>query len=344
MTWAPLLLADRSASLRYLVLTELLGKTGQEEANELDTLRKEDPIVKSLLALQGEGGKWKQIDQAGFTIGGAVRGTSAALMRLGYLGFTTSHPAVKRGTEYLFSKQRRDGSWPLPERVSDFEFTSGPYTMTPVQTSVPLLALAMCGLAEDPRAERGYDWLMEAKLEDGTWPAGKVHEVFVRIAGYRRLPHSEWGCRTNTTQALLCLAYHAKRAKGSEARQALDHLLARETRDRGNLGFNVARYLGFEPFRGALTYHARFDPALVLSLCSQVGAYRSDSRVEGLIQWLVEQQGPYGLWDYEPNPEATRWVTFEILRSLRGIDDGADWFSTKKRTTFRAYPKKGRRF
>ena len=344
MTWAPLLLADRSASLRYLVLTELLGEFEEKEAKELEDLRKEDPIVKSLLALQNEGGKWKEIDQAGFTIGGAVRGTSAALMRLGYLGFGMSHPAVRSGAEYLFSKQRKDGSWPLPERVSDFEFTKGPYTMTPVQTSVPLQALAMCGFAEDPRAERGYEWLMENRLEDGSWPAGKVDEVFVRIAGYRRLPHSEWGCRTNTTQALLCLAYHNKRATETEAQQALDHLLARETRDRSNLGFSVARYLGFEPFRGALTYHARFDPALVLSLCTKVGANTSDKRVEELIDWLTQQQGAYGLWDYEPNPEATRWVTFDILRSLQAIDSSADWVSTKKRSKFRAYPKKKKRY
>lgn len=344
MTWAPLLLADRSANLRYLVLKELLGKAGEEEARELKELRLEDPIVRSLLALQSEGGKWRQIDQAGFTIGGPVRGTSAALMRLGYLGFTTDLPAVKTGVEYLFSKQRRDGSWPLPERVSDFEFTKGPYTMTPVQTSVPLLALAMCGIDGDPRSERGYEWLMATRLEDGTWPAGKVDDVFVRIAGYRRLPRSEWGCRTNTTQALLCLAYHEGRARSIAAREALDHLLARETRDRSNLGFNVARYLGFEPFRGALTYHARFDPALVLSICSQVGANRSDKRVEDLVEWLLKQQGPYGLWEYEPNPEATHWVTFDILRSLRGIDDTTDWFSTKKQSKFKAYPKKTRRF
>ncbi len=344
MTWGPLLLADRSANLRYLVLAELLGKAAEEEAMELSALREEDPIVKSLLALQGEGGKWKQLDQAGFTIGGAVRGTSAALMRLGYLGFTASNPAVKRGAEYLFSKQRKDGSWPLPERVSDFEFTKGPYTMTPVQTSVPLLALAMCGFAEDPRSERGYEWLVETRLEDGTWPAGKVDEVFVRIAGYRRLPRSEWGCRTNTTQALLCFAHHRKRAKENEARRALDHLLSRETRDRGNLGFNVARYLGFEPFRGALTYHARFDPALVLSICSKVGANRSDKRVEELIEWLLQQQGPYGLWDYEPNPEVSRWVTFDVLRSLQGIDDSTHWFSAKTREKFRAYPPKKKRF
>lgn len=345
MTWVPLLLADRSPSLRYLVLTELLGReTEDKEVKELAAHRKEDPLVATLLSLQKENGNWKDLDQAGYTIGGSVRATAAALMRLGYLGMDKQHPAVKRGAEYLFSKQRKDGSWPLPERVSDYEYTRGPYTMTPVQTSIPLLGLIMCGFGEDPRSELAFDWLIERRNDDGTWPAGKVEDVFVRIAGYRRLSHSQWGCRTNTTQSLLCFAYHPKRRNDSEARQALDHLLGRETRERNNLGFNVARYIGVEPHRGGLTYHAKFDPALMLNLCSRVGANRTDSRVEDLIRWILGQQGQYGLWEYSPHPEVTRWVSFDILRSLSLIDNSSEWVSTKQRKQFTPYPSRKKRF
>jgi len=345
MTWVPLLLADRSPSLRYLVLTELLGRdTEDREVQELAGLRSEDPLIATLLRLQREKGNWKDIDQAGYTIGGSIRATSAALMRLGYLGIRSDHPTVRSGVEFLFSKQRKDGSWPLPERVSDFEFTRGPYTMTPIQTSIPLLGLVMCGYSDDPRAERAFDWLMEKRNDDGTWPAGKVEDVYVRIAGYRRLSHSQWGCRTNTTHALLCLAYHPTRRRSPDARQALDHLLGRETRERNNLGFNVARYIGVEPHRGALTYHAKYDPALILDICSKVGANRSDPRVEELIEWIVNQQGPYGLWEYTPHPEVSRWISFDILRALERIDDSTDWISTKKRKHFVPYPRKKKRF
>jgi hypothetical protein len=345
MTWVPLLLADRSPSLRYLVLTELLGRPNDDaEVNELRNLREEDPLITTLLSLQKEKGNWKKLDQAGYTIGGSVRATTAALMRLGYLGLDKEHPAVQRGAKYLFSKQRKDGSWPLPERVSDYEYTRGPYTMTPVQTSVPLLGLVMCGYDDDSQIERAFDWLIEKRNDDGTWPAGKVEDVYVRIAGYRRLPHSEWGCRTNTTQALLCFSYHAKLRKSSEARQALDHLLGRETRDRNNLGFNTARYIGVEPHRGALTYHAKFDPALILTICSKVGANRNDARVNDLISWILNQQGEYGLWEYIPHPEVSRWISFDILRSLKNIDDSTEWVSTKKRKRFTPYPKKKKRF
>jgi hypothetical protein len=345
MTWIPLLLADRSPSLRYLVLTELLDyDTKDREVQELDALRVDDPLLATLLGLQKEKGNWKDLDQAGYTIGGSIRATSAALMRLGYLRLDRDHPAIRRGAEYLYSKQRKDGSWPLPERVSDFEFDKGPYTMTPVQTSIPLLGLVMSGYAEDPRSELAFEWLMDRLNEDGTWPAGKVHDVYVRIAGYRRLSHSQWGCRTNTTQSLLCFAYHPHRRSSPEARQALDHLLGRETRDRNNLGFNVARYIGAEPHRGGLTYHAKFDPALILDICSKVGANRTDPRVEELTQWIREQQGEFGLWEYAPHLEVTRWISFDVLRSLKNIDDSTEWITTKQRRKFASYPRKKKRF
>ncbi len=345
MTWVPLLLADRSPSLRYLVLTELLGRPKEDaEVKELEELRREDPLITTLLSLQKEKGNWKNLDLAGYTIGGSVRATTAALMRLGYLGLDKNHPAIQRGAEYLFSKQRRDGSWPLPERVSDYEYTRGPYTMTPVQTSIPLLGLVMCGYDEDPRIERAFDWLVERRNEDGTWPAGKVEDVYVRIAGYRRLPHSQWGCRTNTTQALLCFSYHKTRRKSAEAHRALDHLLGRETRDRNNLGFNIARYIGVEPHRGALTYHAKFDPSLILDICSRVGANRTDNRVDDLISWILNQQGEFGLWEYMPHPEVSRWISFDILRSLKNIDNSTEWISTKQRKHFTPYPTKKKRF
>ena len=345
MTWMPLLLADRSPCLRSLVLTQLMGRSKDDsEVLELNTLREKDPFVSSLLSIQTEMGSWKSLDQAGFTIGGSVRATSAALMRLAYLGFSKDHASVRNGVEYLFSKQREDGSWPLPERVTDEFEGRGPYTMTPIQTSVPLLSIAMCGYADDSRAEGGYEWLLKHRLNDGTWPAGKVNEVFVRIAGYRRLPHSTWGCRTSTTQSLMCFAYHPTRRLSDVAREALNHLLGRETRERDNLGFNVARFIGIEPHRGGLTYHAKFDPGLVLDICARLGADKQDVRVKALVDWVVDQQGEYGLWEYLPFPVASRWVSFDLLRSLSQIDDETDWVSTKPRIKFRAYKKRTKRF
>ena len=105
MSWIPLLLADTSPNLRYLVLKHLLDE--QEEAEELESIRLEDPIVKKLIAEQNPDGSWSQESLDGNAPHGKMQVTSQALTRLGYLEL--DHPAVSKAAEYLFSQQQRDG-------------------------------------------------------------------------------------------------------------------------------------------------------------------------------------------------------------------------------------------
>jgi len=345
MTWAALLLSDPSPCLRKLVLQELLRRPdGDSELRELTKLRDEDPVSSQLLHSQLDDGSWKATSVSGGASSERVSSTSRALTTLGFLGYDSDHPAIKRGAEYVFSKQRHDGSWPLPGIWENEEPTCKGYTMIPLQTAIPLRGIAACGLALDSRAERAYEWLLSHALEDGSWPTGTAGDVYGGVAGYRRLPHSRWGCRSNTTASLLCLARHPTRRTSSEARRALDMLIARETRERFELGFEVARIVGVEQSRGFLTYHARFDMALVLDLCWRVGADKSDDRVRELIDYIRKQQGAYGLWEYLPHPEASRWVTFDILRSLGHLDKSTDWLTMEPRTPFRTYPKRAKRY
>jgi hypothetical protein len=343
MTWVPLLLADSSPCLRSLVLRELMHRPKDDpEVQELTALRDTDPLVSDLFAMQAADGSWKGGDLA--WRGGKVSPTCLALMRLGYLGFDAEHPVVRKGADYLFSQQRDDGSWPLPQGQTD-PGNEG-YTMMPLQTALPLRSVAACGYATDPRAERGYTWLLEQRLPDGAWPTGIASGNYGYVAGYRRLAHSRWGCRSNTTGALLCLALHPEQRHSPEARRALDLLLGRETQEAHTLGFEVARLVGAEPTRGFLTFYARFDLAQILDLCWRVGADPDDERVADISDFVQTLQGPYGLWDYTAQPKASRWVTLDLLRSLSRLHKkkANDWISLEPRTPFQAYPKRARRY
>jgi len=342
MTWAALLLADPSPCLRMLVLRDVFRRPDDDpELRELAGLRETDPLVADLVGLQAPDGFWKG------GMHGKLQATSLALMRLGYLGLGPDHPAVQRGAEALFSLQREDGAWPLPDVREETEERTG-YSMMPLQTAIPLRGLAACGYTTDPQAERAYNWLLAQRLPDGAWPTGIASGNYGYVAGYRRLAHSRWGCRSNTTGALICLALHPTRRACPEARRALDLLLGRETREQHTLGFEVARLVGVEPARGFITYYARFDLALVLDLCWHVGATGDDERIAELAEFVRGLQGPYGLWEYTPRPQAARWVTFDLLRSLSRLDGGgeggADWLSFEPRTPFRTYAKKVRRY
>jgi hypothetical protein len=264
-------------------------------------------------------------------------------MRLGYLGFGPEHPAVRRAAEYVLSQQQTDGSWAIPRGGGEGGEHEG-YAMVPLQTAIPLRGLAACGFADNPRAERAYAWLLDKRLEDGAWPTGISSGVFGYVAGYRRLAHSRWGCRSNTTGSLICLALHPTRRTGPEARRALDLLLGRETRETLPLGFEAARMIGAEPVRGFFTFFARFDLALVLDLCWRVGATLEDGRVSDLVAFVRGLQGAYGLWEYASRPQASRWVTFDLLRSLSRLDESGDWLSAEPRTPFQPYPSRERRY
>ena len=348
MTWAPLLLADPSPSLRLLVLRDLLNRPeSDDEVRELKQLRETDPYVTRFLDLQNEDGSFRGGEGGGGVLG-SIRLTAQALMGLGYFGLSPDHPAVRHGTAFLFSQQLPDGSFPLiilgavlDGGVLDKDVK---YHMIPLQTALPLLGLAWAGYATDPRAELAYDWLLAEELPQGGWPSGRHADQYVFAGGYRRLAHSKFGCRTNTTAAVSALALHPTRRSSQSSRRGLDLLLAHEHRQEQALGFEVARIIGKEPPRGAFTYFKRYDVAQILDLSWRIGASSEDPRLAENVQFVKELQGSYGLWEYARHPEVSRWITFDLLRSLSKLEKETDWFSMEPRTPFQPYPKKSSRY
>jgi hypothetical protein len=338
------------------VLRELLGLPAEHpEVRELEHLRLADPLVADLLQLQESDGSWRAGPFAyGKAASSPIYTTSLALNRLGYLGFDPKLPALRKAAEFLFSLQQPDGAWPLHFDPGEEENEPGVhpegYSRISLQTSLPLRGLAACGYASDPRLERAYDWLLAQRLEDGAWPTGIAgvgqsgEGVFGYVAGYRRLAHSRWGCRSNTTGALVCLALHPQRRASPPARRALDLLLGRETRERQVMGCEVARLLGAEPAHGFLTFFARFDLALILDLCARVEVSKEDPRLASLVEFIVQAQGSYGLWEYPARPQVSRWLTFDLLRSLARLDREGGWVGQEPRTPFRPYLPRSKRY
>lgn len=340
------LLADPSACLRSLVLRRLLHRPAEDpEVLELSPLRPRDPVAARVLDLQRGDGSWMSPGESRYSQG-SLAATSVALSRLGFLGFSRGDPPVKRAAAWLYGMQRKDGSWPLGD-VDDEEGRH--YSMMPLQTALPLEALARAGFAEDPRSEKAYEWLLAQRLPDGAWPTGLASGVHGYVAGYRRMAHSLWGCRSNSTASLLCLAHHPVRRRSREALLALDHLLGRETRERTTLGYEAARLAGFEEARGFITFHAVHDPAVLLELAARCGAAVEDGRVADLAAFIEARRGPFGAWDYAADPRASAWVSYAAWTALELLRENAEAGGpapgpAMPRTPFRAYPKGRRRY
>ncbi|MFX1236249.1 MAG: hypothetical protein ACFFAS_12185 [Promethearchaeota archaeon] len=336
------MLSDSSPSLRVMVLKELLDRDEDDpEVQELLELRNEEPLVSDLIKLQKQNGAWDSFGENFISFRDNIYLTSLALQRLGYLGFKSNHAPVQMAAEFLFSKQETDGSWAMPGNKMRVDEEIG-YQMMPIQTAIPLLGLVMCGYSEDDRVESAFDWLNAQRLDDGAWPVGLSAGNYGRIAGYRRIAHSRWGCRSNTTAVLSCFAYHPRRRKSKEARRALDLLLGTDIKQKSNLGFVFARWIGLERSIGRITFMARFDIAFLLDLCWRIGASIEDERVLEFVEYVKNERGPHGLWDYSSQPLANRWITCNLLRSLKKIDNNTEWYSLEPKTHFQAYSPKNR--
>ena len=90
-----LLLTDRSACLRWLVLRHLISDPDKSEDRSLARARLRDPLVADLFDLQRADGSWRHGDGAWRTHSRPLMLTCMALTRLGYLGFDASTAPVK---------------------------------------------------------------------------------------------------------------------------------------------------------------------------------------------------------------------------------------------------------
>ena len=341
---AGLLYADPSPSLRWRTAVELDGAKEDGEVRAWRRAIGNDPEVQAVLgALATRPGP---------------KATGYMLCRLAHLGYTG--PEVIDAVERLFSSQQPDGAWPTgpadsqeggddaapkrrraksapaPARAA----SEGPRFIT-MQTVVPLRGIAASGFAIDPRAERAYEWLLGNRHLDGSWPAGPKADLggpgrpSPPERDYRRLTRGE-GCRSATTGAVAALALHPTRSRSEPARLGVDHLLARETRDDADVGWEISRLVGLERARGGITFYVTFDLAFLLDLASRCGVSPEDRRVRELVEHLESRRGRYGLWEHPRHPQLSRWLTFDIESSLRRIGTG-DWIGDEEPATFTPY-------
>jgi hypothetical protein len=83
---------------------------------------------------------------------------------------------------------------------------------------------------------------------------------------------------------------------------------------------------------------------MLLDLCWRVGASTDDVRVADLVDFLQNMRGSYGLWEYAAQPQVSRWVTFDLVRSMVRLGLNEDWISSEPRTPFQPYPTRPHRY
>ena len=163
----PLIESDNPAVF-YFTQRELLQRTVAAPSVSLWTLT----APQRILNRQEPDGWWKALGKDGDYY---LNETFKLLQTLVYqYEFNKNHPAIANGCEYLFARQTEEG---------DFRgFLGNQYA--PYYTGIVMALLIKAGYADDPRIEKGFQWLLEMRQNDGGWVIGSP--------GWLGIPDFKW--------------------------------------------------------------------------------------------------------------------------------------------------------
>ncbi|MDW5563954.1 MAG: prenyltransferase/squalene oxidase repeat-containing protein [Methanomassiliicoccus sp.] len=227
-------------------------------------------------------------------------------------GLRSGHPAIARGTEFMFSLQTGEG---------DFRGIYGT-EYSPNYTAGVLELMVRAGLEDDPRVGKGFDWLLSMRQDDGGWA------VPLRTVGwkfYAPRPSGPGPVQPDRTKpsshmvtgvVMRALAASERHRHRDDVQEAGYWLASRF--------FRPDRY----PDRRAADYWTKFtypfwftDLASSLDALSAMGVPADHPPVAEAIEWFRSRQREDGSWrlTYLKNigKDVDLWVHFGLCRSLK---------------------------
>jgi hypothetical protein len=310
------LLAWQDPALTYFVQDDLL-KTAVGPVEALWNL----PEPKRLVSQQQANGSWRYPGKSGHPAPEANYDLLETYRSLRILvemyGFQREHPALERAAEYGFSCQTEEG---------DIRGILGNQYM-PYYHGAILELLIKAGYARDKRTEKGLQWLLSMRQEDGGWvipaqlvPAKQKTSQFWSgspVSPERSRPHSHLA----TGMVLRAFASNPDYRRLPKVTAAGERLKERL--------FQADKYND----RKAPSYWLKFQfpfwwPNLLTALDTLfwLGFDRQDQDIARGLDWFLQNQSNDGLWEtgYGSGRNAERmrrWVGLAICRVIRRYFD-----------------------
>jgi hypothetical protein len=316
----PALFAGSDEALGYFVRRDLLG----EEVGSVSQLW-QMPGARKILKKQQADGSWifpgKKVSTA--QNHSLVETWKQFRFLVEVYGFTRDDPATSRAAEYIFSCQTE---------IGDIRgFIANQYAT--YYNGALLSLLIKAGYEEDPRVEKGMQWLLSMRQDDLGWTIPLITHDFSRETIYRltseyaepvELERSKPFSHNWTGMVLRAFAAHSQYRTSQAAKTAAKLLKSRFFQADCYTSYQAASYwVRFQyPFWwnnlvAALDSISLIDPTI-------------DEQMEVAVKWLVEHQEEDGLWKAtyvngrEVNNAQSRttrlWVSLAICRVLSRLN------------------------
>ena len=240
-------------------------------------------------------------------------------------GFTREHPQAHKAAEFLFSCQTQAGDIRgiLANQYATY------------YTGAIMALLIQAGYADDPRIDKGFQWLLAMRQDDLGWSIPIITHKFDRATQYRLTSEyaepvepdrSKPFSHNWTGMVLRAFAVHEK-YRQSEAARVAAHLLKSRF-------FQPDCYTSYQ----AASYWVRFEYPFwwnnlvaALDSLSLIGLLEEDEHIKPALIWLVDHQEENGLWkvsyakaqekekETAKAREMKRWVSLAICRVFRRL-------------------------
>ncbi|NLS75665.1 MAG: hypothetical protein GXY76_00255 [Chloroflexi bacterium] len=316
----PALLSSGDEALAYFVRRDLLG----EEVGPVQRLW-ELPGARRILGRQRPDGSWPGSGAATYP---AVHYRLVEAWRefrhlVQVYGLTREHPQTRQAAEFLFSCQTAEGD--IRGFLADQYAT--------YYTGAILGLLIQAGYADDPRVERGLEWLLDMRQDDGGWTIPLITRdldwaTVCRLSSERAeplLPDRGRPFSHNATGMVLrAFAAHPRHRRSEAARVAAELMASRF--------FQPDAYTSYH----AASYWVRFEYPFwwnnlvaALDSLSLIGLPRDHPQMQLAVHWLIKHQEPSGLWratyakpegkETAKTRQTSLWVSLAIGRVLKRL-------------------------
>ena len=315
----PLLNSDHAA-IRYFAKRDLL-----KEPVESKTVLWQLPEAKKILNKQLSDGSWSRPGEKKYA---AINYNLIETWRqlrylIGKYDFNCEHPQIQKAAEFVFSCQTEAG---------DIRgFLANQYAT--YYTGAMLALLIQAGYEDDPRVEKGLQWLLKMRQDDHGWTIPILTRYLDGVTQYRvtseytepiEPDRSQPFSHNWTGMILRAFVAHPDYRHSETVVKAAELLKSRF--------FQPDSYTSYQ----AASYWVRFDYPFwwnhlvaALDSISWIGFSKEDEQIKAGLNWLIEHQECDGMWKVnygkeqdkksEREQEKREWISLAISRIFERI-------------------------